>query len=178
MPVLDFKQNYFQLFELPQQFELDREVLGSRYRQLQQQLHPDRYAHTGDHQQRVAVQYSSLVNQAFQTLSRPLPRALYLLELAGMSGEQVAAEPVDGGFLIEQMELREKLESIEGLVDPDSVLEHLLSEIADDIAAHQQEFSRAFAAGDLNGAARACVKMQYLNKLQQEAEVIESALLD
>jgi len=178
MSLPDFKQNYFQLFNLPVQFALDREQLGSRFRQLQQELHPDRFASASGHEQRVAVQYSALVNQAYATLGKPLPRALYLLQLAGVSQEAISSQQVDGGFLIEQMDLREKLESIHGLVDPDTVLEHLVAEIGGDIRAHQEEFSAAYAAADLDAAASACVKMQYLEKLLQEAEQIESDLIE
>jgi molecular chaperone HscB len=124
------------------------------------------------------VQYSAFVNEAYDTLRKPLKRALYLLQLEGLSAEQVAAQKVDGGFLIEQMELREKLESIPTLVDPETVLDHLVDEIAADIKMHQQEFSQAFGLGELALAASACVKMQYLEKLQAEAERLESDLMD
>jgi molecular chaperone HscB len=178
MPTPDFKQNYFELFDLPQAYAVDSASLGARYRQLQRELHPDRFASASDHEQRVAVQYSALVNQAYATLGKPLPRALYLLELAGVSQEQVAAEQVDGGFLIEQMELREKLEAIDDLVDPDTVLDHLVTEIAADLLIHQQEFASAYQNNELKAAASACVKMQYLEKIMQEAEQIESKLMD
>ena len=174
----DFKKNYFQLFDLPVQYALDQAQLGGRYRQLQGELHPDRYAAGSDHEQRVAVQYSAQVNQAYATLRKPLARAVYLLELAGMSQQQISAQQIDGGFLIEQMELREKLESMPGLVDPDTVLDHLVTEINGDIDSHQEEFSQAYAAGELPAAAAACVKMQYLEKLLSEAELIESDLMD
>ena len=174
----DFQQNFFQLFNLPVQYPLDSASLGERFRQLQRELHPDRYAGGTARDQRLAVQYSAMVNEAYATLSKPLSRALYLLELAGVSAEQVSAEQVDGGFLIEQMELREKLESMHDLVDPDSVLEHLVDEISSDITAHQREFAEAYAAADLHAAASACVKMQYLEKLMQEAEQVESDLMD
>jgi len=174
----DFKQNYFQLFNLPRQFALDDNMLGVRFRQLQGQLHPDRFASKSQHEQRIAVQYSAFVNQAYTTLRKPLARAFYLLELSGMSAQQVSGEKIDGGFLIEQMELREKLETIADLVEPETVLEHLMLEIAADIKAHEQEFTGAFEADDLSGAASACIKMQYLEKLQREAEQIESSLLD
>jgi molecular chaperone HscB len=116
MSAPDLAQNYFQLFDLPQQFSVDVERLGERYRQLQRELHPDRYASAPAHEQRLAVQYSGLINEAYETLNKPLSRALYLLGLSGMSQEQISAQKVDGGFLIEQMELREKLESLAGLV--------------------------------------------------------------
>ena len=174
----DFSQNYFQLFDLPVQFELDVTALGERYRQLQRELHPDRFASAPDHEQRLAVQYSAFVNEAHAALKLPLSRALYLLSLSGMSQEDIDRQQVDGGFLIEQMELREKLESLHDLVDPDTVLEHLVTEITGDIRAHQAEFAEAYASTDLPAAASACVKMQYLVKLLQEAEQIESELMD
>jgi len=174
----DFQQDYFQLFDLPLQFAVDLAQLGVRYRQLQGELHPDRYASAPDYEQRVAVQYSALVNEAYATLRKPLPRALYLLELAGMSQEEISNQQIDGGFLIEQMELREKLEAMDDLVDPDPVLEHLVKEINGDITVHQGEFAQAYAARELPAAAGACVRMQYLEKLLQEAEQIESDLMD
>ena len=178
MSIPDFQRNYFQLFDLPVTFALDQTKLGARYRQLQRELHPDRYAGASAHEQRLAVQYSSLINEAYATLRKPLPRAIYLLETAGMSAETVAAKPVDGGFLIQQMELREKLEEMDDLVDPETALDHLVTEIGVDIAALQEQFARAFAAEDLSAAASACVKMQYLDKLLREAEQIESRLID
>lgn len=174
----DFTQNYFQLFQLPQQFALDSTSLGERYRQLQRELHPDRFASAAEHEQRIAVQYSAFVNEAYATLSKPLARALYLLQLEGMSQEEISGQKVDGGFLIEQMELREKLESLHDLVDPDTVLDHLVKEITGDIKMHQAEFETAYNQSNLSAAASGCVKMQYLEKLLLEAEQIESDLMD
>jgi len=178
MPSPDFSKTYFELFDLPQSFTVDTALLGEHYRQLQRELHPDRFAGGTAQEQRLAVQYSGLVNQAYITLKQPLSRALYLLELAGLSAEEIAREQIDGGFLIEQMELREKLESLPGLVDRETVLEHLLTELADDIRLHQGEFVAAYEAADMRAAASACVKMQYLGKLLVEAEQVESDLLE
>ncbi len=174
----DFQQNYFELFSVSREFDLSLALLSERFRHLQGQLHPDRYASKSAHEQRVAVQYSAFVNQAYTTLKDPLERALYMLELAGVSAEQVSAEKIDGGFLMEQMELREKIESIADMVDPETALEHLMSEIAQDTKNHEREFVEALEADVLNGAASACVKMQFLRKLHQEAEQIEAGLLN
>ena len=178
MSLADFQRNYFQLFDLPVDFAVDLTQLGARYRQLQKELHPDRYAGASAHEQRLAVQYSALINEAYTTLRRPLSRVLYLLQLSGMTSADIAGQHIDGGFLITQMELREKLESMEGLIDPESVLEHLVNEISEDITALQEQFSQAYAVGAMSAAASACVKMQYLDKLRQEAEQIESRLID
>jgi molecular chaperone HscB len=146
---LDFKQSYFALFDLPQQYEIDSKLLSTRYRLLQQELHPDRFAHAGEQEQRLAVQYSSFVNEAYAALRSPLARALYLLELGGMDAETVASQRVDGSFLIQQMELREKLESFHDLVDPDTVLKHLLEEILGDLSVAQEEAALALGSNEL-----------------------------
>ena len=178
MPTSEFQQNYFELFDIPVGFTVDVVQLGSRYRKLQKELHPDRYANASAHEQRIAIQYSALINEAYATLRKALPRALYLLELTGMSKESISGQQIDGGFLIAQMDLREKMESLEGLVEPEPVLDHLVAEIGADIAGLQEKFSSAYSAGEIPAAASACVKLQYLEKLLQEAEQIESRLID
>ena len=178
MPLTDFHKNYFQLFDLPVDFTLDQAKLGEHYRALQGELHPDRFASASDHEQRLAVQYSALVNEAYSTLRKPLARALYLLELGGLSAEDISGQQIDGGFLIMQMDLREKLDAMAELMDPDPVLDHVVTEISDDIALHQKQFAAAYTQGELSTAAAACVKMQYLDKLLREAEQIESDLMD
>lgn len=163
---------------MPQQFTLDAEVLSQRYRTLQKLIHPDKYADASAQQQRVAVQYSAFVNQAFNTLKQPLSRALYLLQLAGWDAERVAAQKVAGDFLMEQMELREKLASARDLMQPEPVIEHLLEELSSDWQQHANELSQAMDSGDWENAAIAVVKMQYLNKFRAETEALEAALLD
>lgn len=178
MSLPEFQKNYFQLFDLPEDFALDQAQLGKRYRQLQKELHPDRYASGSAHEQRLAVQYSALINEAYATLRKALPRALYLLELAGMSQEDIAGQQIDGGFLMAQMDLREKLVSLAEMVDPETALEHLVTEIGVDVNQLREQFSCAYAAGELSAAASACVKLQYLEKLLLEAEQMESRLID
>jgi len=174
----DLQRNYFQLFDLPVDFAVDQDQLGARYRQLQKEMHPDRYAAAPAHERRLAAQYSSLINEAYATLRKPLSRALYLLEIAGMKAQEMSGVQLDGGFLMIQMELLEKLENMEHLVDPETALDHLVTDIGADVVDLQQQFSRAYVAGKLPAAASACVKMQYLDKLLQEAEYLESRLID
>jgi len=174
----DLTQDYFSLFDLPVAFRIDQESLSNRYRQVQRELHPDRFAGSSPHEKRLALQYSALVNEAYGTLRSPLLRALYLLRLEGLEQQQIDGQKVDGGFLIEQMELREKLESLHDLVDTETVLDHLIEEISTDISNHEMEFESAYAQKDFDTAASACVKMQYLDKLRHEAEQVESDLMD
>ena len=101
-----------------------------------------------------------------------------MLRLEGIDESQISRQPIDGGFLMMQMELREKLESVGDLVDPDEVLEHLVDEISDDIATLRKKFAQAYEAKEWDAAAQCCAKMQYLDKLLTEAEQLESDLMD
>jgi molecular chaperone HscB len=100
----------FTLFGLPERFALDAVQLDSRRRELQSQTHPDRFAGQGTAAQRVAMQWSMRVNQAYQRLKEPLQRAAYLCQRRGVAidAERNTAMPRD--FLQQQMAWREALD--------------------------------------------------------------------
>ncbi|ERM62147.1 cobalamin (5'-phosphate) synthase, partial [Vibrio mimicus CAIM 1883] len=104
--------NYFELFGLPIQFELDGSLLSSQFRTLQKRFHPDNFATASERDRLLAVQQAAQINDAYQTLKDPIRRAEYLLSLQGieMNAEQQTLQ--DPMFLMEQMELREELESV------------------------------------------------------------------
>jgi molecular chaperone HscB len=100
----------FELFGLERRQAQSREALDARWRALQAEVHPDRFASEGAAAQRLAAQWSVRVNEAYQRLKDPLKRAAYLCELAGLpiGAEDNTAMPA--GFLAQQLEWREALE--------------------------------------------------------------------
>jgi molecular chaperone HscB len=118
---MDFSQDCFALFGLQPAFAIDAETLDRAYRQLQTEIHPDRFAHAGEADQRLAVQWSTKVNEAYQTLKTPFARACYLLTLQGIdamaSGNTVMPLP----FLEQQMEWREDLAVAVANADDDAL---------------------------------------------------------
>jgi len=104
---MDFNTDHFSLFELPRVFRIDSGLLDKRYRDVQAQVHPDRFANAGDTERRLSLQWATHVNEAYQTLKTPLQRAQYLLSLVGhdIEAENNTAMPPE--FLMEQMEWRE-----------------------------------------------------------------------
>ncbi|MDZ4358619.1 MAG: Fe-S protein assembly co-chaperone HscB [Variovorax sp.] len=100
----------FQLFAVPASFTQDRAVLDARWKELQREVHPDRFAAQGAAAQRVAMQWSVRINEAYQRLKDPIRRASYLCELHGapLNAENNTAMP--GAFLMQQMEWREALD--------------------------------------------------------------------
>lgn len=100
----------FALFGLPQRFAQERSEIDARWKELQRQAHPDRHAQHGAAAQRVALQWSVRINEAYQRLKDPLKRAAYLCELQGapIGAEDNTAMPAD--FLMQQMQWREALD--------------------------------------------------------------------
>ncbi len=80
---MDLSADFFSLFELPRGFRLNLSELDSRYRDVQAQVHPDRFAHASETERRLSMQWATHANEAYQTLKKPLERAKYLLHLAG-----------------------------------------------------------------------------------------------
>ncbi len=104
------QSNDFELFSLEECFQQDRAVLDARWKELQRQAHPDKFAAQGASAQRVAMQWSVRINEAYQRLKDPLKRAAYLCELHGapVNAENNTAMPA--AFLMQQMEWREALD--------------------------------------------------------------------
>lgn len=103
----DFQQNHFQLFGLAQSCQIDAMQLERQYRALQAQVHPDKSAHLPAAGQRLAMQLSTQVNEAYQTLRNPLRRARYLLSLQGVDTQEETNTAMPLDFLTAQMEWRE-----------------------------------------------------------------------
>ncbi|MBN8430815.1 co-chaperone HscB [Microbulbifer salipaludis] len=171
------QQNYFEIFGLPVAYEVDRQALSKRYRELQQEFHPDRFAAKSEREQMLSMQYAAQINEANNTLKDPVARAAYLLQLAGVeiSPEQTTA---DGEFLMQQMVLRERLEDVRGATDPEAELASLEREASQLFTAQESAFSSALDAAELEAAKSALLKLQFLAKLQRQIEALEEDLLD
>ena len=107
---LRLEDDDFTLLGLPPVQGLDRAELDARWRGLQAQVHPDRHAGAGAAAQRVAMQWSVRVNEAYRRLKDPLTRAAYLCELRGVAVQTERHAPMPPAFLAEQMAWRERLE--------------------------------------------------------------------
>jgi len=102
-------QNYFELFNLPEKFQIDLEMLQENYRAIQKEIHPDRFATSSENEKVQSMIKSTQANDAFQTLKSPIKRAKYILSLH-KSVEKITLPP---DFLMQQMEWEEHFETIE-----------------------------------------------------------------
>jgi molecular chaperone HscB len=100
----------FALFALPERFRQDRATIDARWKELQREAHPDRFASQGAAAQRVAMQWSVRINEAYQRLKDPLKRAAYLCEQRGAPINAESNTAMPPAFLMQQMQWREALD--------------------------------------------------------------------
>jgi molecular chaperone HscB len=175
--------DYFSLFNLPIDYQIDIAALAPRYQELQRQYHPDRFAAASESEQMQAMQTATTVNQAYQTLKHPLRRAEYILSLQGFDVQNEQQTMHDTVFLMEQLELREELDAIERCVqrEPEkgeAQLQQFNQRISDMIAARSDVMIGQLADAQWQTATDTVRKLRFLDKLQQQIEQIEDKLFD
>lgn len=169
--------NYFDLFGLPQSFRVATDTLEQEYRKLQAACHPDRVAGGSDSERLDAVRQTSLVNDAYETLKSPLKRAAYLLRLAGVNPDQHDQSQLEPGFLLEQMQLREKLEDLISAEDMNG-LDVMKGTVSSGLETDVKEFVGLMDVPDYVAAKAVYHRLQFLYKLLDEIDSAEEKILD
>ena len=109
-PLFQLADNDFQVFQLPEQFAISLVELDGRWKNLQRQTHPDQFVRQDISSQRLAMQWTVRINEAYQRLKDPLKRAAYLCELRGAPIEAENNTAMPAAFLMQQMQWREDLD--------------------------------------------------------------------
>jgi len=167
-------QNFFEIFGLTPRFVIDISHLSARFRDLQQVVHPDRFATASDVERRHSMQLTAHVNEAYQTLKKPLSRARYLLELRGLDISHGAI--LGNEFLIEQMELREQLAEILQQPEPLVAIMALRKALSQQLNELQQQFAEFLDQNDNQQALSSFNKMQFFSRLQEELNQAQERL--
>jgi len=167
---MDFNADYFTLFGLPRAFRLDSPTLDARYRELQGEVHPDRFSAASDAEKRLSMQWATRANEAYQVLKKPIERAKYLLQLAGhdLQAESNTAMPAE--FLFEQMEWREATAEARAGRDHHE-LERLFHRLREELASHYDELAGLLDdRADHAAAADLVRRLMFLEKLLIEID--------
>jgi len=175
---MDLTADFFSLFGLPKTFRLSLSELDSRYRDVQAQVHPDRFANAPEGERRLSMQWATRANEAYLTLKKPLERARYLLELSGhdLKAESNTAMPAD--FLMEQMEWREAVMEARAGGDHHE-LEHLYQRLRSDIDGRYDEVAALLDdARDYALATDHVRRLMFLEKLLYEIDDALASLDD
>lgn len=157
----------FTLLGLPERFAVDPAALDARWRALQTEVHPDRFAADGAAAQRVAMQWAVRVNEAYRRLKDPLARAAYLCERRGVAIDAERNTAMAADFLDQQMAWREALDEAAGRADVES--------IDDEVRADERHRLARLArlldeAGDTAGAAAQVRALMFVARFRRDIE--------
>ena len=178
MQAADLSNDFFVLFDLPVSFDVDLGALAERYREAQRAVHPDKFANASEAERRLSVQMAARINEAHRVLKDPLARGRYLLELRGVELNDMDTA-FDGAFLMEQMELRERLEGVKGSADPHQQLQHIAQDIGAQSKVLIAQMAEQLAASDKQSwqqARDATRKLQFFRRLNEEVDALDDEL--
>lgn len=164
--------NFFSLFEIAPRFAIDERALEVKFRALQAQTHPDKFASASDAERRAAEQRSALVNDAYKSLKDPVSRSAYLIEKTcalNPFDERNTKMPVH--FLHAQIELREEIAEA-SLARNAEALERIAASLANDSQIMRSKIGTIMDdEGDYRGAIDAVRQLRFLQKVASEVDV-------
>lgn len=167
--------NYFELFRIPQSFDVDLKTLEKHYLEILSKVHPDTAVQLTDTERRLTLQWATLTNEAYQTLKRPLERAHYLLRLMGIQTQEDDNTAMPKEFLLEQMEWRETLhQSI--LLKNETAIENLETHIRNERISLLESLSSLF--DDVRKTQDAVVIVRQLSFLEKLSKDVSDALAE
>lgn len=170
--------DFFTLLGLPRAFPLDMTELDARFRELQREVHPDRFAAADDASRRASMMLATQINAAYQTLRSPLKRATYLLELAGIDVGAESNTAMSPEFLMHQMLWREQLDEARAEGDA-AALAGLQADIDQAVGDAYERLAGALAAeSEIPVAVETVRQLMFLEKLHQSIDDAQFDLED
>ncbi len=164
---MNLQSTDFELFALPAQFDQDRAQLDARWKELQREAHPDKFAAQGAATQRIAMQWSVRINEAYQRLKDPVQRAAYLCELHGAPINAESNTAMPAAFLMQQMELREALEEASTEENLDEISHQAAKILREQLSKAEQLIDQS---KDYSAAAQAVRALLFIQKFQADID--------
>ncbi|KAK6039960.1 Fe-S protein assembly co-chaperone HscB [Cooperia oncophora] len=133
-------QNLFEYLGLPVSFEIEDSVLKKKFREMQFQLHPDKFAQASEHEKEISDEHSRRLNESYKTLSEPLLRAKYLLKILGET--DATSKDMDPSFLMDMMERNERVAEMSSAQELTSEMDSVQKEINNLLTGTEQTVRR------------------------------------
>jgi molecular chaperone HscB len=157
-------QHYFDIFDLPVSFDINKQQLKTSFNAQIIQFHPDKFSDETMRNQ--AVQNTSLLNTAFNTLDNDLERAAYLLELNNINAFDEKDTQMNSSFLMEMIDLQEALETLE----ESAKINTFITTIDTKINNTTQQLSAAFLQQNFDDAKNLVRELKFYNQTKDKAQ--------
>ena len=165
---------HFERLGVEYSFDVDVSALDQLYFDLQRQLHPDRFANCTPKEKALSQQQATALNDAYEILKDPLRRADYMVHVQGIDVLPEGCNLVqDQSILIEAMEMRERLETVEALADLNVIAKESKAAIEKVIG----QLSTVFRDDDVEAACKLTTRLKYLHKMMGEVRHVRARLM-
>lgn len=152
--------NFFELFDLPLDYKINKRALKICYHTLQKQYHPDNF--TNSNMQLMSHKVTSHINNALNVLTSPLERAIYLLNLNGIKVDLTESAKLKSEFLLEQLQLYEDIEANSHNVKELTAIEKRLLYKQEQL---ETQIASSFSSNNLGNIADYCRELAFCTKL-------------
>ena len=170
--------NFFELFDLPVSYDVDLNKVQQVYMALQKQVHPDKFTNASDLEKRISMQQTSWINEAQTTLKDPVLKAVYLLKLNGTDVNLENETTMDAVFLMQQLEMRERLEHVRNETEPLETLDVIAKDVKESSDDLMQNFAQAYENDDIDDARELIRKLQFMQKAKKEINSLMADIED
>jgi len=170
--------NFFELFGLPVAYDVNLNQVQQHYMDLQKQVHPDKFANGSNQEKRLSMQRTSWINEAQTTLKDPVLRAIYLLKLSGIDFSLENETTMDAAFLMQQLEMRERLENIKDETDPLDRLDEIAKQVKTEMTNMMKCFVQSFESEKLDESREWIRKLQFMQKAKNEINQLAGDIED
>ena len=167
---IDFTKNHFDLFHLPISFQMDSATLDAAYRDVQREVHPDKFTTASDAEKRLAAQWATRANEAYQTLKSPLNRGRYFLKIHSIETEEESNTAMPLEFLMQQMEWREAVVDARAVKDEAKLTELAAQKNADEKKLFSQLSGELNQPSTFTDARLTVRKLRFIEKLGEEID--------
>jgi molecular chaperone HscB len=160
--------DYFQFYNFPIKFTIDKVLLRSQYLERSKQYHPDFFANEREDVKNEMLTQSTLNNNAFKTLNNDALRLRYVLEITGIL-EDSDKEILPQDFLMDMLELNEAILEMHGTNV--AGIKTQVSQIEEDLKSALNQRCQAYdETGDkqlLHGIKTDYLKQKYLLRIKE-----------
>jgi molecular chaperone HscB len=162
--------NYFEIFEIPVQFKVDKASLQQKYFELSRKYHPDFFTNGSVDEKNMALEKSALLNKALKIFQNPDETIKYVLQKKGLMEEEEKYE-LPPGFLMVVLDLNEQLMEMDKshMLQLESRIAEIQTEIYEpvkEIVEHYQE--GATTQKELLQVKEYFYKKKYLDRIRQQ----------
>ncbi|CAL4325869.1 Co-chaperone protein HscB [Buchnera aphidicola (Neophyllaphis podocarpi)] len=165
--------NYFNLFSLPQIFNINEELLIKNFYELQKKFHPDKLINSSTNLLSKMNNKIIIINKGYKILKDPINRAEHLLYLNNFIVDKKSYLYVEKSFLIKNISLFEKLETIIKEKENNLALSNFINKIVLKKDKYLNKLIYLFDLKKFKSIKSILIKIKFLQNLISKAEIIK-----